>query len=325
MRAEFERLVREFPRGSALREPTTNSPLKDLLEAALPQAIRNCVDCRHLEIDGSIGKGEFTHTPWVALLDPAITTSVQEEYYIVYLLSKESERLYLSINQGCTTLRNEVGQTAARNELERRANVMRKRVARATTRLVAIEMDLNVPSSIWRGKLYEHGSVVGVEYNALSLPAQEDLEVDLREAIALYRFLKSQGGWESEDTIVGEANSDGFLDAPLEHKKQYRLHRSLERRKSHSDAVKRMQGTRCRGCDFEMGEIYGSVCDGLIHAHHLRPLSELMDGEIAHFDPRTDFAVLCPNCHSAIHKLADPGDLEALRTLVAKGQLGRKP
>jgi len=32
-------------------------------------------------------------TPWVALLDPAVTTSVQEGFYVVYILGADGRRL----------------------------------------------------------------------------------------------------------------------------------------------------------------------------------------------------------------------------------------
>jgi len=61
------------------------------------------------KILGSAGQSEWTHTPWVALLDPAGATSVQEGIYVVHLLSLGCERLDLSLNQGCTTLHNSAG------------------------------------------------------------------------------------------------------------------------------------------------------------------------------------------------------------------------
>jgi 5-methylcytosine-specific restriction protein A len=45
-------------------------------------------------------------------------------------------------------------------------------------------------------------------------------------------------------------------------------------------------------------------------------LSALAEGALVTFDPRTDFAVLCPTCHRVIHRLEDVGDLPALRALI---------
>jgi len=107
--------------------------------------------------------------------------------------------------------------------------------------------------------------------------------------------------------------------------KRYHVHRSIERQRSHVDRVKRLQGTRCGACDLEMAEVYGELALGMIDVHHLTPLSQLADGATVTFDPRSDFAVLCPNCHRAAHRLGDPGDIQALRLLVQNGLLGRMP
>src|SRR5262245_52158871 len=40
--------------------------------------------------------------PWIAVLDPDITTTAQEGLYIVYLYRVDLSRIYLSMNQGAT-------------------------------------------------------------------------------------------------------------------------------------------------------------------------------------------------------------------------------
>ena len=43
--------------------------------------------------------------PWVCIFDRKITTTATKGIYIVYLLSKDGNSLYLSFNQGCTDIR----------------------------------------------------------------------------------------------------------------------------------------------------------------------------------------------------------------------------
>jgi 5-methylcytosine-specific restriction enzyme A len=66
-----------------------------------------------------------------------------------------------------------------------------------------------------------------------------------------------------------------------------------------------------------MAEVYGPLAEGLIHAHHLTPLSNLAEGTAIALNPRTDFAVLCPNCHAVIHKMGDVSDIAGLRALIS--------
>jgi 5-methylcytosine-specific restriction protein A len=61
----------------------------------------------------------------------------------------------------------------------------------------------------------------------------------------------------------------------------------------------RHYGTRCAVCGFDFGIAYGPVAAGLIHVHHLKPISD-MGGEYQ-VDPINDLRPVCPNCHAVIH------------------------
>jgi 5-methylcytosine-specific restriction protein A len=321
VRAEFAELCEQYPAAVAWRDASfADHPLCTLLGETLPRSL--LVELPELalqhEVVGSAGKGDWTHTPWVAVLNRAETFSVQEGLYVVYLLSRCGERLYLTVNQGCTRLKNLTGLGGARRELARRADVLRNKLGRIPNRLRPIRMDLNVASHIWRGQLYQLGAVVGVEYSARNLPSQADMSADLREAVRVYDFLLSNGSWLSDDEVEQRAIDDGV---PFVHAKRYRYHRSIERQPSHSRRVKKILGTRCMGCDLSMDEVYGSIAAGMVDVHHLIPLSSLDDGAVVTFNPQTDFAILCPSCHRAIHRLSDSSDLTSLRKLIDRGPL----
>ena len=323
MRNEFEELARAYPSNPIWRDPAfVGSPIVSHLETVLPKALKAALDAdaSRYVIQGSAGQGGWTHTPWVVLLDPAVTTTVEDGYYVVYLMSKGGERLYLTLNQGCTAQKNAVGLPGAREGLVRRAEMMWSRVRAQTQRFGQIKMDLGVGGAVWRGKLYELGAVAGVAYQTAALPSEAVLASDLREALRLYDLIKRSGGWDAEDVLMAEMTADQ-AGQTLEHAKRYRQHRAIERQAFHAKKVKKALGTRCMGCRFELREHYGECAEGLIDAHHLTPLSSLEDGTVVTFEAKSDFAVLCPNCHRVIHRMADPGDLEALRTEIAKGPL----
>lgn len=325
MRPEFMTLASAYPTSPKWRDPAfIGSPIIKLLDTDLPAAIIKALPATATRYDvrGSAGQGGWTHTPWVAVLDPAVTTSVEERFYVVYLLSLGGERLYLSLNQGCTSLKNSAGIQGARDELQRRAEIMWSRVSSLAKRLQRIQMDLNVRRSIWRGRLYEAGVVAGLQYTTTELPSQEAMVTDLQEALHLYRHLNQSGGWEADDDILRGAEADG-AGTTLQQAKRYRQHRAIERQSSHSKLVKKKLGTRCMGCSSQLEELYGPVAAGYIEAHHLSPLSALEDDEIVQFDPEKDFAVLCPNCHRIIHRMDDCSDVEALRKLVMGGPLAK--
>jgi 5-methylcytosine-specific restriction enzyme A len=325
MRQEFATLTNTYPSSPEWRDPVfKGSPIISLLANEIPAAIFNAIPKTkgRYRIEGSAGQGGWTHTPWVAILDPAVTTSVEEGFYVVYLLSLGREHLFLSLNQGCTILKNSVGIPGARDELYRRADIMWSRINGDAARLQRITMDLNVESSIWRGRLYEAGLVAGIQYDAAKLPSEEILVADLTEALTLYGLLNRLGGWEADDDIIRDSAADG-AGTSLEQAKRYRQHRAIERQPSHSRLVKKKLGTRCMGCLFELSELYGPIASGYIEAHHLIPLSSLDENEIVRFDPGTDFAVLCPNCHRIIHRMDNVSDIPGLRALVKEGALSK--
>lgn len=72
-------------------------------------------------------------------------------------------------------------------------------------------------------------------------------------------------------------------------------------------------GFACFGCGLKMDEIYGPIGSGVIHVHHLVPLSDL-DGPVR-VDPISDLVPLCPNCHNIVHRVVPPLSIAKLRAL----------
>ncbi len=58
-------------------------------------------------------------------------------------------------------------------------------------------------------------------------------------------------------------------------------------------------GARCAACGLSFEERYGPEAAGIIHVHHIVPLSEIR--EQYEVDPIRDLRPICPNCHTVIH------------------------
>jgi predicted HNH restriction endonuclease len=58
-------------------------------------------------------------------------------------------------------------------------------------------------------------------------------------------------------------------------------------------------GTDCFVCGVSLANLYGSEVSGLIHVHHLNPISKI--GRHSSVDPVRDLRPVCPNCHAVIH------------------------
>jgi len=72
--------------------------------------------------------------------------------------------------------------------------------------------------------------------------------------------------------------------------------------------MQRVGRLRCHGCGTEPLKAYGVE---VIEAHHRVPLSELKESRIPN---PSDFDLLCPSCHRAIHRLVPP-NLATLRAV----------
>lgn len=73
-----------------------------------------------------------------------------------------------------------------------------------------------------------------------------------------------------------------------------------ERDKKLRDKAIEIHGYTCMACSFNFKEKYGEWGAGFIHVHHTVPLS---DGQgVRLVNPETDMIVLCPNCHSMVHR-----------------------
>ena len=94
-------------------------------------------------------------------------------------------------------------------------------------------------------------------------------------------------------------------------------------------------GPTCVVCGFIFGLVYGSLAEGFIHVHHIKPLSEI--GEEYEVDPVADLRPVCANCHAIIHlgggcrsieqarHLVDPRVLEFWASLAKKSATAAQP
>lgn len=91
----------------------------------------------------------------------------------------------------------------------------------------------------------------------------------------------------------------------------------FERDRAAREECLRRQGGNCVVCDMSFGQRYGSQMEGLIHVHHLVPLSEIREGYSP--DPSRDLVPVCPNCHLVIHARGATRTIEEVRAMLMRG------
>ncbi len=101
---------------------------------------------------------------------------------------------------------------------------------------------------------------------------------------------------------VSDVDDDGFVSH--EGKLLTRIHRFRERdrkivKKKKDKVLKETGRLQCEGCGFDYKETYGQHGDGFIECHHIKPVSEINEGEKTTLD---DLSLICSNCHRMIHR-----------------------
>jgi 5-methylcytosine-specific restriction protein A len=294
-----------------LREPIENylvakegifagNELADKLRKGFPQMISGLLtDKIRYKVIGSPGKGNWTDCPWIAILDTLITKTPQSGYYPVFIFKADMTGVYLSLNQGVTEVKGDY-KRETKNVLRIRADDFRAKIDIKPQDLLEINLESDTPNA----KLYEAGNIVARYYEANKLPNSESLRTDILYFLKLYEELSFN------DNQIDEEKGLTAIE-----RKQYRLHFRIERNSSISKKVKEAKGYICEACNFDFRTKYGDLGKNFIEAHHLIPISSLDIGQYQ-INILKDFAVLCSNCHSMIHRLENPSNIELLKSIV---------
>lgn len=76
------------------------------------------------------------------------------------------------------------------------------------------------------------------------------------------------------------------------------------------------QGRYCTVCGMSFGKRYGPEVEGLIHVHHIVPLSEVREGYFP--NPRLDLVPICPNCHAVVHAGGRARSIDEVRSMLRR-------
>lgn len=75
-------------------------------------------------------------------------------------------------------------------------------------------------------------------------------------------------------------------------------------------------GRSCSVCGLVPEQAYGPGFEGVIHVHHLSPISGALEARTV--DPVTDLRPVCPTCHAALHRRSPPYTPEELRAMMGR-------
>lgn len=251
-------------------------------------------------IEGSAGKGKWADCPWLSVFDSIITTSAQDGYYLVYIFDKTMTGVYLSLNQGITTVRREYKHNA-KDVLIARSEDFRCKLNCDVVGEKNIKLNGGKTS-----KFYENGNILAKYYSLVDMPNEEVLVKDLREFLRYY-----------QDLVYADSSDIIYCNDDVDEIKYRRIHEKFDRRLTISLMVKKRKKYTCEACGFNFVNKYGELGANYIEAHHLMPFSSLNEGR-TRLNLEKDFSVLCSNCHRMIHRLPDPSNLKMLKHIISE-------
>lgn len=157
------------------REERFSHPLGNFIRSELAQSFKDVqiIDPKIYEVKASCGAGRWSRVPWIAIFDKRITQSAQKGVYIVYLLNKDTQELYLTLNQAAT------GKSIS--ELKNSASEIRDSLG--------IEHGEPIDTG---DKQYDAGCICAVKYNVSDLSSEKKILEDLENYIQLYARYKER-------------------------------------------------------------------------------------------------------------------------------------
>ncbi|MEA1831921.1 DUF3578 domain-containing protein [Methylobacterium durans] len=185
------RIVAEYP--EARLDPAANHPLGAVIRRGAPDELRRALGPEAgLVVRGSAGRGpRWAAVPWIAALDPAVTTSPTRGYYLVYLFPADADSVHLALVQGTVAPLREHG-AGAPAALHASGERLRRVLADFDGRLPVREIRLGGGSALSDG--YEAAHILGLRYGIGELADERRLRRDLGTGLAAYRALTARGG-----------------------------------------------------------------------------------------------------------------------------------
>lgn len=189
--------------GSILLQPVINRLLTDYISAKqfpfaghlLGVYIRNdapeflyqtgLVDRQTYLITGSVGQGNWAMVPWICIFNRKITTTATKGVYIVYLLSKDGNSLYLTLNQGCTDIRKNHSKKETIAIMRRKAEELAENI---DSRGFLSDENINLGTGLTElAEMYQKGTIFYKKYCKDSVPDERELRDDLSKMMDIYK------------------------------------------------------------------------------------------------------------------------------------------
>ncbi len=182
LRESLKKILDEWP-------VETQSQFKDnqlaiFIRSSFVATIQDLITDTSYSVKASAGAGGWANIPWLSILDNNVTTSTQEGIYPVYVFKSDGTGVYLSLNQGTTKPREQLGVALAKVREKSISEKLRIKISQ----LEGWNSDsLDLRASTILGQSYQDSNIGSKFYSLDSLPANDIIEKDLLEIINIYK------------------------------------------------------------------------------------------------------------------------------------------
>lgn len=198
MKQFIEKILNEYV--PSKKQTFAGHPMGTFFRNEIPSTIyrTGIVNQKTHLITGSVGQGNWATVPWVCIFDRKITTSATKGVYIVYLMAKDGQTLYLTFNQGCTDIR----KTHSKRDT---IKIMRQRAAEIASKIdsrgFASDERIDLGGGLTElAELYQKGTIFYKVYKKGAVPSEEEVRSDLQKMMDIYSDYASGGDewWPSK-------------------------------------------------------------------------------------------------------------------------------
>ncbi|MEN9842023.1 MAG: hypothetical protein RL376_1823 [Verrucomicrobiota bacterium] len=180
----------------------------DELTKLLPES-----DRAGILIKSGLGMGSFADVPWIAVLHDRFGGTASNGYFVVFLFSKDSKRVYLTLGVGAGSAISGTWKSSDRIGTETKAEKLRSECRNLSDFGFRLANDLDLATTGWRASSYAAGTSAYKVYDTDKLPGASDIEADFSQVFECFARLIKQGFSLDEPTDSGRKN--GFLNTPI--------------------------------------------------------------------------------------------------------------
>ena len=154
----------------------------------------------NLKLDLSVGKGNWSQVPWLAIMDQRLTNTTREGIYLVFLISSDFLSTFLTLNQGVTNIMKSLGKKPGLVKLQQIAETTRQSLTPLQNLGFSLDTRIDLKASVPKAKDYENATIAHLELMHNDLPTDDQMDHYLESLLACYDEIVVHKIMQSTDT-----------------------------------------------------------------------------------------------------------------------------